>query len=346
MGKSGALTAWLREFCALVFTQTIQAFIYAIIISLIVASLSAATNEYRQNQFINTTSMGLINIFALTSVFKIEDMARRIFGLQKSGIEPQNPMSSLAKLAFMAHFGRRLLDNGRKMVVGVGGIGKGIRQRRKTAAWGKEQRDLIHRKYGYTVPGTGTPAPGGGAPAPGGGTPAPGGGTPAPGGGTPAPGGGTPAPGGGTPAPGAGTTTSAMDAKDQAKMKQELSNLSKEMSKEYSEAGNQIARSVEMALSGAAETAGAIMGGAVAAVIGGADGKNVAQATVTGMGVGDRIGETVVKTGFKVVEKPIEIVKSSKSYYKDGKKLRAAGYGGPYGSKRLKTDIDSEIDNL
>ena len=318
MGKSGALTAWLREFCALVFTQTIQAFIYAIIISLIVASLSAATNEYRQNQFINTTSMGLINIFALTSVFKIEDMARRIFGLQKSGIEPQNPMSSLAKLAFMAHFGRRLLDNGRKMVVGVGGIGKGIRQRRKTAAWGKEQRDLIHRKYGYTVPGTGTPAPGGGAPAP----------------------------GGGTPAPGAGTTTSAMDAKDQAKMKQELSNLSKEMSKEYSEAGNQIARSVEMALSGAAETAGAIMGGAVAAVIGGADGKNVAQATVTGMGVGDRIGETVVKTGFKVVEKPIEIVKSSKSYYKDGKKLRAAGYGGPYGSKRLKTDIDSEIDNL
>ena len=313
MGKGGALNAWLREFSALVFTQTIQAFIYTIIIGLILMSLTYTipdankqemANNYRQDTFINSTSMGLINIFALTSVFKIEEMARRIFGLQKSGIEPQNPMASLAKLGFMAHFGRRLLDNGKKFVTGIGGIGKGIRQRRKTAAWGKEQRDLIHRKYGYST-GTGA-GTGAGA--------------------------------------GAGAAASTLDPKEQAKMKLELSNLSKTMSKEYSEAGNQIARSVEMALSGAAETAGAIMGGAVAAVIGGADGRNVAQATVTGMGVGDRIGESVVKTGFKIVEKPIEIVQSSKSYYKDTKKLKSAGYRNPY--KDFKRDLDSEIDSL
>lgn len=358
MGKGGALNSWLREFCALVFTQTIQAFIYAIIITLIMATtqfgVEAENNEYRQDQLINTTSMGIINIFALTSIFKIEELARKVFGIQRSSIDPKNPMSSMAKLAFISHFGRRLWDNGKKMVKGVTG---GIKSRRvlrkdiskvdkqkgdkvkKHTAIQKEIDELntqiaaaangkdplggssvnMNSVSGNTNVNTGT--------------------------------------NGSldvanlninaTNVNMSGGNLSGAQSLDEKKQKLldkkealedailELDNVRDD---KVSAANKQLVDSIHMAMSGAAETAGALLGGAIGAVIGGADGKDAAHGMIVGMNLGDRVGQSAVDAGFSASEAVID--------YKKDRKVRQKIADSKENTKIVNSYIDSLKDNI
>ena len=322
MGKGGALNSWLREFCALVFTQTIQAFIYAIIITLIMATYSFATsttNEYRENQFINTTSMGIINIFALTSIFKIEELARKVFGIQRSSIDAKNPMSSIAKLAFMAHFGRRLWDNGKKMIKGGAGILSYGRNRRKDKKKHYQQlerkiaaENKIKDKIAALERGDGSTdaaasavlgAAGGGAVGRGAGT--------------------------GTldvatlninatnvnmnGSGGSGNLSKEEQLEKLRDKREALRDAIIDLNDSYDDKvktnNKALVDSIHMAMSGAAETAGAILGGSLGAVIGGADGKDVSHGVVAGMGIGDRVGQTLVDTGFSARDLVVDIKK-------------------------------------
>ena len=342
MSKGGALNSWIREFCSLVFTQTLQAFIYAIIITLIMATYSytsGESNEYRENQFINTTSMGVINIFALTSIFKIEELARKVFGIQRSSMDPKSPMSSMAKLAFVSHFGRRLWDNGKKMVKGGLGTAKYFGSKRKNrrsrykdlegkvqslkdvnekikklenpeGSASDGQQSGVQSAAGVTDGAADVNLPGG--------------------------------------VVGNGVLNVSTlninansvnmngnkDNSDEAKLeklndkKAALEEAILQINKSYddkdSENKKSLENSVHMALSGMAESVGAVLGGSLGAVIGGADGKNASQGMIVGMNVGDRVGQGAVDLGFGVGDIVVDIKKDSevRKKLKDSKKNR------------------------
>lgn len=118
-GKKGAvLSSWMKEFCTLVFIQTIQAFIYALIISLIVLMSFDSISDVNDRN----ASMGIISVIGLASVFKIEEMVKKIFGIGSTKADTKGAMASLAKTAIAWQFGKRVLDNGAKMIGGVKGI--------------------------------------------------------------------------------------------------------------------------------------------------------------------------------------------------------------------------------
>lgn len=120
-GKGGgALGAWLKEFCQLVFIQTIQAFIYAIIIVTIMELYTAAESAVGLKSSDGyATGLGLFAVVALLSVFKIEDVARRIFGFGATKADHGNAIKSIAKTAFAVQLGKRVLNNGKQVVGGA-----------------------------------------------------------------------------------------------------------------------------------------------------------------------------------------------------------------------------------
>ncbi len=115
-GKNGgALSSWIKEFCTLVFLQTIQAFIYALIISLIVMiNFSIVVDPSDRS-----AAIGILSIIALTSVFKIEEMLKKIFGISNTKADHKGAMASLAKTAIAFKFGKRVLDNTGKITGGI-----------------------------------------------------------------------------------------------------------------------------------------------------------------------------------------------------------------------------------
>lgn len=133
MGKGGgALSMWIKEFTALVFTQTIQAFIYAIIISIILFGMVSGTDSISADD--NNASLGLMATFALLSVFKVEEMTKKIFGIGDTKASHKNAMRSIAKTAIAAKLGSRVLNNVGKVLGGAKSINKAGQDRRKAKA--------------------------------------------------------------------------------------------------------------------------------------------------------------------------------------------------------------------
>lgn len=116
-GKKGGpvLSSWIKEFCTLVFIQTIQAFIYAMIISLILEINFGAVDKVEDRN----SGMAILAIIALTSVFKVEEMVKKIFGFGNTRADVRGAMSSIAKTAIAWNFGKRVLDNGAKVAGGI-----------------------------------------------------------------------------------------------------------------------------------------------------------------------------------------------------------------------------------
>lgn len=143
MGKGGgALSVWLKEFIALVFTQTLQAFIYAIIIVVIMYGLEPRAGISGDDQ---NAALGLMSTFALLSVFKIEDMAKKIFGIGDTKASHKNAMHSIAKTAVAAKLGSKVLNNAGKVFGGVKAIGKAGQDRRKLKT--RLQEDMSDMGY-------------------------------------------------------------------------------------------------------------------------------------------------------------------------------------------------------
>lgn len=130
MGKGGgALSAWMKEFVTLVFVQTIQAFIFAIIISIILFGMSDDPGNISADD--NNAALGLMSVFALLSVFKVEDMIKKIFGISDTKASHRSALSSLAKTAMAAKIGSRVLNNTGKFLGGLRGVTQAGQDRRK-----------------------------------------------------------------------------------------------------------------------------------------------------------------------------------------------------------------------
>ena len=136
--KKDVFMVWLKEFCSLIFTQTVQAFLLAIIMSVVVAT---ATNDTIEEQDVAVSATGIIAIIALSSISKVELLVKKIFGVESQFGDPsmRNGMGALAGSLIAAKLAGRALNNVPKIASGI----KGLDTRKARAnALAKKNRDL------------------------------------------------------------------------------------------------------------------------------------------------------------------------------------------------------------
>lgn len=256
MGKGGgALDTWIKEFCTLVFIQTIQAFTYAIII-IVVVKLNFLNVPEADTR---VATMGMFVIIAFVSVFKIEEMLRKIFGIGQTKADHGNAMKSLAKTAIAFSMGKRVLNNAGKITKGMG---TRIKSRKDLANLNKnfkEDNDNLLGKTGDKLSGDekseyerlGSFTSG-------------------------------------------GSGSGSVDSKGaQAKFLQKRTAIKRQYEKEKKAIESARKEGMKSIAKGFVETGGAVYGGLTGAIIGGADGNldEALQGLVAGAGVGDAIGE-------------------------------------------------------
>lgn len=111
---NGIFGKWLREFVTLVLTQTVQAFLLAIVMIIIISCLGNANSDAEGNQ-----AAGLLAIIALASFGKIELLVKNIFGVTSQFGDPSlsgGARGLTAGTLLAMRGGKRLLDNGTKLV--------------------------------------------------------------------------------------------------------------------------------------------------------------------------------------------------------------------------------------
>ncbi len=113
---NGIFGKWLREFATLVLTQTVQAFLLAIVMTIIISCLGSSNSNDANTK---NQAAGLLCIIALASFGKIEMLVKNIFGVTSQFGDPslQNGARGLSAGTLLAmRGGKRLLDNGTKLV--------------------------------------------------------------------------------------------------------------------------------------------------------------------------------------------------------------------------------------
>lgn len=113
--KKGIFGGWFKELASLIFTQTVQAFLLAIIMSIIVNALVGTDGNG------STYGAGLLAIIALSQFNKIELLIKNIFGVtsQYGGSMDQGKGGLLGSMMALK-MGKRVLDNAGKVVGGTG----------------------------------------------------------------------------------------------------------------------------------------------------------------------------------------------------------------------------------
>lgn len=156
--KDNIFSHWLKELCSLVFIQSIQAFIFAIVMVLIVSIMTPENvgeiGDDNRSDYIAAT--GIIAVLAISSISKLEDLVKKIFGVQSGITETgmRGGMKSLATTMMAANLAKGVLDNAGKVVGGIGGITAANRGMNK-------QRARLARKIGQEGSpqlGTGIPS--------------------------------------------------------------------------------------------------------------------------------------------------------------------------------------------
>lgn len=124
--QSDTLSKWIKEFCALVFVQSIQAFLLTMIAALIVnINNGIASSEDKNLGPSNAQGIAVINIIALASMAKLEDLISDMLGLKSSITDTS--LKGGAKTGLHGFAGgmmtmgalRRLGDNGKKLFSGA-----------------------------------------------------------------------------------------------------------------------------------------------------------------------------------------------------------------------------------
>lgn len=111
--KKGIFGGWFKELASLIFTQTVQAFLLAIIMSIIVNALTANGGTG------GTYGAGLLAIIALSQFNKIELLIKNIFGVTSQyGGSMQDGKGGFLGTMMALKMGKSVLDNGKKFVDG------------------------------------------------------------------------------------------------------------------------------------------------------------------------------------------------------------------------------------
>lgn len=117
--QKGVFTTWIKELCALVFVQTIQAFILAIVLSIILTFIK--DNGSKVSEQATVQSLGVLCIILLTSLTKMEQITKKIFGLDSGLLQNKPPHGLMASYMALKSVGR-IFNNIPKMAGGIGGI--------------------------------------------------------------------------------------------------------------------------------------------------------------------------------------------------------------------------------
>lgn len=288
MGGKGALGVWLKEFCSLVFTQTLQAFIYAIIITMILLSALPVEDQYTGDDI--NSSVGLMATFALLSVFKVEEMSKKIFGISDTKASPGNAMKSLAKTAVAVQLGKRVLNNVGKVTGGI----RAITKSRQDNAKAKKRLDEDMEDNGFVMGENGIPNYVGKS---------------STGSRTSSPTVPRTAPSGGNqtvniPAPSTNDVDINVPSLDVSgpvisdAANRRMKNALRQYEDKLSEIKKAREEGIKSIFSGVTEGVGSIVGGATGALIAGADG-NIDEAIrglMSGAGVGDKIAESTINS--------------------------------------------------
>ena len=121
--KKDVFSVWLKEFCSLVFTQTVQAFLLAIIMSVVICMANSDSSQQYSGDTVSATS--IIAIIALSSISKIELLVKKIFGVESQFGDPamKNGIKTFGVgiAAGMAalNLAKRPLDNVKKTYQGI-----------------------------------------------------------------------------------------------------------------------------------------------------------------------------------------------------------------------------------
>lgn len=142
--QKGVFTTWIKELCALVFLQTIQAFILAIVLSVMLTFISY-TGANISDQ-VTVSSLGVLCIVLLTSLTKMEQITKKIFGLESSFLQTKPPHGLAASFLALKSISR-VFNNLPKIAGGVGAaIGAGNDKKKANAAF---MRKLNNRGLDY-----------------------------------------------------------------------------------------------------------------------------------------------------------------------------------------------------
>lgn len=304
MGKGGgALSTWIREFCTLVFIQTIQAFTYAIIIVVIVKLQFANIAENSTK----TAAMGLFTIMALVSVFKIEDLLRKIFGISPTKADHKSAVASLGKMAVIGHFGKRLTDNVGKITSGVGARIKSRKDLKKlNKSYGEDLADLKNSKGAQVKTATASSSS------------------------SAAKAGSSDVSGASVTGDSATSVPTASNNKSDADLQRKLRATQREYEQKRDEIIKARKEGMKQIAKGFAETGGSIIGGVTGGIIGISDGEidSLLTQVVAGAGVGDSIGEGAVNTISdlnKQMSNAINATRGSVNRIKNNRQLRSEG---------------------
>lgn len=134
--KKGIFGGWFKELASLIFTQTVQAFLLAIIMSIIVNALTANGGTG------GTYGAGLLAIIALSQFNKIELLIKNIFGVgSQYGGDMQSGKGGLLGSMMALKMGKNLLDNGKKIADG----------KRQSKLAGRELANLQNEKKNLSL---------------------------------------------------------------------------------------------------------------------------------------------------------------------------------------------------
>lgn len=128
--NKGVFTTWIKELCALVFVQTIQAFILAIVLSIILTFIKNTGQSISDQATVS--SLGVLCVVLLTSLTKMEQITKKIFGLE-SGILQQKPPHGLAATMLALKSAGRIFNNLPKIASGIGAATFGANLDKKKA---------------------------------------------------------------------------------------------------------------------------------------------------------------------------------------------------------------------
>ncbi len=307
--KGGIMNSWLRELCTLIFVQTFQAFLLAIIMSIIVRAIAGT---YASSMDGGIEAVGLLAIFALLSLPKLELLVKNIFGLT-SGVADtslargQRSLTAGGLLATRA--ASRLLDNPKKVVRGarkmLGSAAAKYNDKKSKSDTDDDEKDeesrdgnnssistgRINREIGSSVGALGIGGDSGLSSA-------------------------------------IQSLTDAVNTQNNIMNSKEFSEKS-EKSEKYSGGGKEF-------LTGIAETIASVPGAIAGATISAGFNKNAVEGAIVGAGVGDKVGETVVNVAAEIPSTAKDSATVIKGVAKDIAGLVTSNKKGSSNDKNLK----------
>lgn len=323
--KGNVFGKWLQEFCSLVFVQTIQAFVLAMIMTIIISAMTGNGNETGNNEMLMST--GVLAIIALASISKVELLIKKIFGLE-GGLGDKASMregkGGILGTMMAFKMGKKLLNNVPDIVGGIKDRADVGKQEKLTKLRYADKINTLDRRYGMTPGAAGAGGSAGGA----------GAGAGAGAGGNTDARNGAGASSSGASGSGSSSGTAGGNNNNNIMYLEKRDKLLEDYQDKIQEINKKKRAAIKRSASGLVETVGAIGGGAIGAtgkaIIDGADGdisiKGVLDSTSIGAGVGDEIGKHITN----VTASAIELKKSNDRLKKD---LRAY--------KSRKTEIEN-----